>query len=298
VPLKTRFAPSPTGLLHVGNAFSALSCQRWAAVNHAGLLLRIEDIDFTRCRPEFIEGIYEDLHWLGLSWPEPVRLQSQHFDDYRQAIHRLRELGVIYPCFCTRKSIQQEMAQMGLAPHIEDETTLYPGICRGLHASEQASRMEQDPFAWRLNVGKAMAYIGQPLQWHDEAGNSHRAEIDHDVVIGRKDISFSYHLSVVVDDALQGITHIIRGHDLESCTGIHRLLQNLLELPEPTYHHHRLLQTAGGERLAKRHRSTTLRSLRAMGVNPQKLAQLLIENRDMVWPFAPDDHAGIIRQLA
>lgn len=295
---RTRFAPSPTGLLHVGNAYSALICQQWAKAHQAELLLRIEDIDFTRCRPEFIANMYEDLSWLGLKWPQPVRIQSEHFDDYRQAIHDLRELSLIYPCFCTRKSIQQEMEKMGLAPHADDPATRYPGICRELSLTEQLLRMEQDPFAWRLDIKKAMAGLEQPLHWHNEKGQSHRVEIDHDVVIGRKDISFSYHLSVVVDDAIQGITHIIRGEDLKASTGIHRLLQKLLDLPEPTYLHHGLLQTPNGERLAKRHSSTTLRSLRAMGVKPEKLAQLLIENGDMVWPFGPDEHDLIIRQLA
>ena len=294
---KTRFAPSPTGLLHVGNAYSAISCLNWAKSNQAELLLRIEDIDFTRCRAKFIDAIYEDLTWLGLSWPEPARLQSEHLEEYRKAIHKLRELGVIYPCFCTRKSIQQEMSSMGRAPHAEETNALYPGICRNITAAEQERRMELTPFAWRLDVEKAMGAMQQPLLWHDDAGGSHRAEIDHDIVIGRKDISFSYHLSVVVDDAIQGITHIIRGADLEPSTGIHRLLQNLLELPEPLYRHHGLLHTPNGERLAKRHRSTTLRSLRAMAVQPKKLGQLLFDAADMIWPFGPDDHDAIIRQL-
>ncbi len=295
---RTRFAPSPTGLLHVGNAYSALACQGWAEANQGELLLRIEDIDFTRCRPEFIANIYEDLNWLGLNWQKPVRLQSEHFDDYRRAIHHLRKRGVIYPCFCTRKSIQQEVESMGLAPHAEDTAVLYPGICRARNLVEQELRMEQGPFAWRLDIEKAMSIARQPLQWHDDKGNTHRAKIDHDVVIGRKDISFSYHLSVVVDDAIQGITHIVRGEDLEASTGVQRLLQNLLDLPEPTYCHHGLLHTPNGERLAKRHSSTTLRSLRAMGVKPEKLRQLLIENTDMIWPFGPEDHDPIIRKLA
>lgn len=295
---RTRFAPSPTGLLHVGNACSALLCRNWAEENQAELLLRIEDIDFTRCRAEFVDNIYEDLSWLGLKWKKPVRRQSEHFNDYRKAIHRLRELGVIYPCFCTRKSIQLEMESMGLAPHAEDTALLYPGICRNIKAEEQERRMEQDPFAWRLDVTKAISIIELPLLMLDDDGNSRKVEIDHDVVIGRKDISFSYHLSVVVDDAIQGITHIIRGKDLEPSTGIHCLLQKLLDLPAPIYHHHALLHTPNGERLAKRHRSTTLRSLRVMGIKPEKLAQLLIDNSDMVWPFGPDDHDAIIRQLA
>jgi len=295
---KTRFAPSPSGLLHVGNAYSALFCQNWAKANQAELLLRIEDIDFTRCRAEFITDMYEDLAWLGLDWPKPVRLQSEHLEDYRKAIHQLRGLGVIYPCFCTRKSIQREMEGIAAAPHAEDTALLYPGICRHIKAEVQQQRMEQDPFAWRLDIEKAMSMIPSPLHWHDQTGQSHLAEIDHDIVIGRKDISFSYHLSVVVDDAIQGITHIIRGEDLKSSTGIHKLLQKLLELPEPTYIHHGLLQTQRGERLAKRHRSTTLRSLREMGINPEKLARQLIDNTNMIWPFAPEDHDVIKQRLA
>ncbi|GAV20033.1 glutamyl-Q tRNA(Asp) synthetase [Mariprofundus micogutta] len=295
---KTRFAPSPTGLLHVGNAYSALICQAWSKSKRAGLLLRIEDIDFTRCRSEFTEAIFQDLDWLGLKWPEPVRIQSEHFDDYRRAIEHLRELGVIYPCFCTRKSIEAEIQRIGLAPHAEEATAIYPGICRNLDVDEQSQRMLSNPFAWRLDIEKAMTLMARPLQWHDESGAAHPANIDHDVVIGRKDISFSYHLSVVVDDALQNISHIIRGQDLEASTGIHRLLQNLLDLPEPTYIHHGLLETLNGERLAKRNCSTTLRSLKELGVKPEKLKQFLLDVENPVWPFAPDDHDQIIRQLA
>lgn len=283
--LRSRFAPSPTGLLHVGNAYSALLCARWAAINNAELLLRIEDIDHSRCRPQFIDSIYKDLQWLGLSWPEPVRLQSSHLEDYRTAIIRLRELGLIYPCFCTRRTIQQEIEKMAIAPHAEDAASIYPGICRDLSGDEQALRMQNTPFAWRLNVQKATAMVSKPLCWHDEQGLAHSAEIDHDVVIGRKDISFSYHLSVVVDDAIQGITHIIRGKDLETSTAIHRLLQQLLDLPEPTYIHHPLIHTSTGERLAKRSGATTLASLRKTGVDPQKLSTYLLNLPELIWPF-------------
>jgi len=283
--LRSRFAPSPTGLLHVGNAYSALLCAHWAVSNGAELLLRIEDIDHGRCRPQFIDSIYEDLQWLGLSWPEPVRLQSSHLEDYCTAIARLRELDLIYPCFCTRKSIQQEIAKMAIAPHAEDAASIYPGICRDLSSVEQTRRMQSTPSAWRLNVQKAMKLIASPLCWHDEQGRKHSADIDHDVVIGRKDISFSYHLSVVVDDAIQGITHIIRGKDLESSTAIHRLLQQLLGLPEPTYIHHPLIYTSAGERLAKRNGATTLASLREIGVDAQKLSAYLLNLPELIWPF-------------
>lgn len=289
--LRTRFAPSPTGLLHVGNAFSALCCQQWARQNDAELLLRIEDIDHTRCRPKFINSIFEDLSWLGLSWPEPVRQQSRQLDDYRAAIHRLRELGVVYPCFCTRKSIQQEMERMALAPHAEDFAGLYPGICRDLSSGEQAERMERYPFAWRLDIAKALARLNRPLSWQEADGTIHTASLDHDEVIGRKDIAFSYHLAVVVDDAIQEISHIIRGEDLKACTAIHRLLQELLELPEPTYIHHRLLKTTAGERLAKRNSATTVASLRTMGIDPVRLADFLLTESEPIWPFAETDAA-------
>ncbi|ATX80504.1 glutamyl-Q tRNA(Asp) synthetase [Mariprofundus aestuarium] len=282
---RTRFAPSPTGLLHVGNAYSALLCEQWAKQHDAELLLRIEDIDHTRCKPQFIDSMIEDLQWLGLKWPEPVRVQSRHLDDYRAAIHRLRGLGVIYPCFCTRKSIQREMEHIALAPHAEDGSSLYPGICRDLSSGEQARRMERYPFAWRLDIQKALLKTNSPLHWRDDDGGMHSADIDHDVVIGRKDISFSYHLSVVVDDAIQGISHIIRGQDLEPSTGIHRLLQVLLGLPEPTYIHHKLLKTTEGERLAKRNSATTLSSLRQIGLCPEKLGAFLLNLPEPIWPF-------------
>jgi len=283
---RTRFAPSPTGLLHVGNAYSALLCEQWAKQNSAELLLRIEDIDHTRCKPQFIDAIIEDLDWLGLKWPQQVRVQSKHLDDYRAAIHHLRELEVIYPCFCTRKSIQREMEHMALAPHAEQGSSLYPGICRDLSSGEQARRMEKYPFAWRLDIQKALTKLSMPLHWREEDGSVHPANIDHDEVIGRKDISFSYHLSVVVDDAIQGITHVIRGQDLQASTGIHRLLQTLLGLPEPIYIHHQLLKTTGGERLAKRNSATALSSLREMGVKPEQLRNYLLNLPEPIWPFA------------
>lgn len=281
----TRFAPSPTGLLHVGNAYSALCCQQWAFENSATLLLRIEDIDHTRCRPQFIDHIYRDLNWLGLSWQKPVRLQSQQLQNYRDAIELLRQDMLIYPCFCTRKSIQNEMESMAIAPHAEEHANLYPGICRKLPISEQQRRMADEPFAWRLDTHKAMATLDTPLQWTDGRGVSHNVEVDHDVVIGRKDISFSYHLSVVVDDSIQGVSHIIRGEDLLPVIGIHRLLQHLLGLPEPIYIHHPLIKTTTGQRLAKRSGATTLSSLRNMGVNSRKLANYLLNLPDYTWPI-------------
>jgi len=294
---RTRFAPSPTGLLHIGNAYSALRCQAWAAAHHAECLLRIEDIDFTRCQPHFTHAIYEDLHWLGLRWPEPVRIQSQHRDAYHDALNRLRQLGVIYPCFCSRKQIQQEIANMGLAPHHDDSTAIYPGRCRHLAASEQQQRMLHEAFAWRLDIAKALQRTSTPLQWRDDQGHSHAARLDHDVIIGRKDIDFSYHLAVVVDDAIQRITHVIRGEDLMPSTGIHSLLQQLLDLPQPVYIHHSLINDSKGQRLAKRNQSTTLQSLRQIGVNPTALRHYLSPEIAPAWPFSdqyPQDILSIL----
>lgn len=282
--LRTRFAPSPTGLLHVGNAFSALFCADWAAAHDAELLLRIEDIDHTRCRPDFAEAMLEDLRWLGLQWTEPVRQQQQHRQDYRQAIERLRAADLIYPCFCTRRSIRQELHRMGSAPHADDPTEIYPGICRKLDSGEQEQRMHGEPFAWRLNTAKAQNSLDS-LCWHDDSGAAHQVDVVHDTVIGRKDIDFSYHLAVVVDDAAQGITHIIRGEDLLESTGLHCLLQRLLGYPHPVYIHHPLLRDQNGERLAKRNQATTLRSLREMGASPKKLKAYLHDCRDLTWPF-------------
>ncbi len=296
--LRTRFAPSPSGLLHVGNAYSALCCARWAKTNQAELLLRIEDIDASRCHSKFTAAILEDLQWLGLSWPEPVRWQSQHLIEYQQAINQLREMDMIYPCFCSRKSIRLEMERMGIAPHAEDKTALYPSICRGLSLHEQEKRMRYEPFAWRLDIQKALKTVPEHFCWLDGSGNSHVIHIDHDVVIGRKDISFSYHLSVVIDDAAQDISHVIRGEDLQGSTGIHCLLQNLLGLHHPTYIHHPLLCGTDGERLAKRHGATTLRSLREAGINPEKLQDYLFHCQKLIWPFKQNENEKILSQLS
>jgi len=295
--LRTRFAPSPTGLLHVGNAYSALICQQWAEEHHAELLLRIEDIDHTRCRAAYADGILADLSWLGLDWPMPLRYQSHHPDDYRLALRRLRDMGVIYPCFCTRQQVAQEIARMASAPHAADVPSTYPGLCRKLHADEQERRMQHEPYAWRLNVAKALDCIGQPLTWREESGQTHAVNISHDVIIGRKDIGFSYHLAVVVDDAIQAVTHIIRGRDLASSTGIHRLLQQLLGLPEPVYIHHALLLKPDGERLAKRNHACTLSGLRQMGVEAQQLRDFLLGMTMPVWPFEAEGTGAILCAL-
>jgi len=281
--LRTRFAPSPTGYLHVGNALSAFYCQQWAENNHAQLLLRIEDIDSNRCRGEFSVAIIEDLQWLGLHWHGDIRYQSKHLDAYRQAIAQLRRMQVIYPCFCTRRDIQQEILHLGLAPHTEDNTPHYPGTCRQLSAAEQQDRQQTgQAFAWRIDIDRALDVTG-PLNWTDKHGQKHPVDASlNDAIIGRKDIGFSYHLAVVVDDAAQGISHVIRGEDLRASTGLHRLLQALLKLPTPVYIHHPLLCDTHGERLSKRNHAPSLHDIRTSGIAADRLRCKLLP--DAVFP--------------
>ena len=262
----TRFAPSPTGLLHLGHAHSALFGWKAARDRDGVFLLRIEDIDPGRCRPEFERFLMEDLSWLGLSWPVPVRRQSEHLEDYRAALDRLAGLGMTYPCFCTRKEIEEEIARAGHAPHGPDGA-LYPGTCRPLSEEERSARIASgQAFAIRLDVARAARLAG-PVCWHDgDAGTIEATpEILGDVVLARKDIPTSYHLSVTVDDALQGVTLVTRGRDLFHATHLHRLLQALLGLPTPDYRHHGLLTNDRGERLAKRDKAVSLRALRETG---------------------------------
>jgi glutamyl-Q tRNA(Asp) synthetase len=272
----TRFAPSPTGQLHLGHAFAALFAAR-AAGPGGRFILRIEDIDRTRCRPEFTAAIVEDLAWLGLAWERPVRIQSEHMDDYAAALARLDAMGLIYPCFCTRAEIQREIAQAAGAPHAlvqgGPDGPIYPGTCRALTPDDVARRKESGvPFALRLRMDEAIARCG-PLSWHDaEAGFvAATPAIFGDVILARKDTPASYHLAVTVDDALQGITLVTRGRDLFAATHVHRLLQALLALDTPGYHHHRLLVDEAGARLAKRDQAATLRSLRAAGRSPEEV---------------------------
>lgn len=264
-PFVTRFAPSPTGRLHLGHAHSALFAHACAG-SGGRFLLRIEDIDPGRCRPDFIDGIEEDLAWLGLDWEQPVRRQSQHLDDYRAALARLEARGLLYPCFCTRKDIADEVARSGHAPHGPDGV-LYPGLCRTLSAAERAERMATgEAHALRLDMIEAIKQAG-PLWWldHDAGVQAATPEIFGDVVLARKDVPTSYHLAVSVDDALQNVTLVTRGHDLFAASHVHRLLQALLDLPVPDYRHHRLLTDESGKRFAKRDRSLTLQALREAG---------------------------------
>ncbi len=265
----TRFAPSPTGHLHLGHAHSALV--GWHAARCAGgrFLLRIEDIDRSRCRPEFSAAILEDLAWLGLDWDGPARIQSEHFAEYRDALDRLARQGLLYPCFCTRADIKAEVARADAAPH-GPEGPLYPGTCRMLAPQDREARMAAGaPFALRLDAARAVALAG-PQSWHDEIAGTIAADPSShgDVVLARKDTPTSYHLAVTVDDALQGVTLVTRGDDLFAATHVHRLLQALLGLPTPRYCHHPLITDASGRRFAKRDRAMTLRLLRESGRSP------------------------------
>ncbi len=263
----TRFAPSPTGYLHLGHVRSAL--EGWRAAREAGgtFLLRLEDIDHTRCRPEYADAIIEDLAWLGLDWDGPIRRQSEHFTDYRAALTRLDEQGLLYPCFCTRREIRDEIARAGGAPHGEHGAP-YPGTCRRLDPGVRAARQgAAADYALRLDIGAALTRTG-PLAWYED-GRCTAADPAAlgDVVLARKDVPTSYHLAVTVDDALQGVTLVTRGVDLFAATHVHRLLQALLELPTPAYRHHKLLTDAQGRRLAKRDKALTIRAMRESGMS-------------------------------
>lgn len=280
-PVITRFAPSPTGRLHLGHAYSALQAYNFAREKDGRFILRIEDIDRGRCRPEFELGIYEDLEWLGLRWEQPVRRQSEHFDDYGSALDHLAGVGLLYPCFCTRKEIAAEIAASPNAPH-GPEGALYPGTCKALSKNSlDENRVQGKPFALRLNVDAAVGLLkgsnNWPLFWRDEKEAKTEAQPQGlgDVVLGRKDIPASYHLAVTLDDALQGITHVIRGQDLLHATHIHRLLQALFDLPTPIYVHHKLILDQEGARFAKRRPGSTLFEARQDGQVPCDLRKTL-----------------------
>jgi glutamyl-Q tRNA(Asp) synthetase len=266
----TRFAPSPTGLLHRGHAYSALSAHQRAKELGGRFVLRIEDIDQTRCRPAFTAALLDDLAWLGLSWEQPVRVQSQHMANYHAALGRLRDLGLVYRCFKTRKEVLDDI---GRAPH-----GLGPAYRGGpLLAAEESARLEAgEPYAWRLSLHAAKAHLGDcydSLSFTDELRGTIAAgpHLAGDVVLARKDLGVAYHLAVVVDDGLQAMTHIVRAEDLLEATGIQRLLQALLGLPTPIYRHHPLLMGPNGRRLAKRDLAQTLQDLRRQGLSAQQL---------------------------
>ena len=281
-----RFAPSPNGYLHLGHAYSALLNADVARERGGRLLLRIEDIDTERCRPEYEQAIYEDLHWLGVSWQEPVRRQSEHFADYSFAVAQLEAQGLLYPSFESRRelaALAAELDRQGEWPRDPDGVPIYQGRARKLSAAECRRRREAgEPFALRLAMDKAVARAGV-LTW-TETGFGPQSQTGvitaapqmwGDVVLARKDSPASYHLAVVVDDALQGATDIMRGQDLFWSTGIHRLLQALLGLPEPTYHHHKLILDETGQKLAKSTNATGLRELRNAGLKPFDIRRMV-----------------------
>ncbi len=304
----TRFAPSPTGRLHLGHAFSAVMAHDFARARSGRFLLRIEDIDGTRSRPEHVAGIFEDLAWLGLSWDGEAVFQSQRLPLYAEALERLKAMDLLYPCFCTRKDI----AASASAPH-GPEGLVYPGTCRALPVAERVRRVAEEPHAWRLDMAAALAQLGspprfrggagggtssfsteesknhpQPLQqmlegslWWSDHGNIIPADPAPfgDVVLARKDAPVSYHLAVTLDDAAQSVTDVVRGKDLFAATHMHRLLQALLGLPTPLYHHHQLIAGPYGERLAKRHGAPALADLRAQGADPAAIVAALRAGR-------------------
>jgi glutamyl-Q tRNA(Asp) synthetase len=283
-----RFAPSPNGELHLGHAYSALLNAEMALKAGGRLLLRIEDIDTTRSTPEFEAGIYRDLEWLGVEWEEPVRRQSEHFADYATLLERLIEEELVYPAFMSRGEMRAHIAQAENSgrkwPRDPDGVPLYPGLDKSLSQRERKRRMTGgEPFAWRLDTAAATASLGRSLTWTEFAGPDMssarkveaRPDLWGDVVLARRDVPTSYHLSVVADDAVQGVTHVVRGLDLFAATGIHRLLQELLGLPEPAYFHHRLIPGPDGRKLSKSFRDTGLNALRLAGRTPDDVREMI-----------------------
>jgi glutamyl-Q tRNA(Asp) synthetase len=286
MPPVFRFAPSPNGYLHLGHAYSALVNFDSARESGGRFLLRIEDIDVARCRPEFEVAIYRDLAWLGIAWEQPVRRQSEHLSEYRDALEKLSAEGLIYPSFESRAEIAKLVAQREAGapwPRDPDGAPLYPGSAKLLSASERARLIEQGaPYALRLDMAAACARAGD-LTWTEHGAGPDgetgvvavRPEVWGDVILARKETPTSYHLSVVIDDALQGVTEVVRGRDLFWSTSVHRLLQALLGLPEPVYRHHRLILDGAGQKLSKSTAATGLRELRASGVAPADIRRLV-----------------------
>ena len=268
IQVVTRFAPSPTGYMHLGHAYAALFAWRAARERNGRFLLRIEDIDQDRCRPEFEDAIFEDLDWLGLNWDGQPRRQSDNMADYKRVLDKLNELSLLYPCFCTRKEILTEISRADAAPHHLDGP-VYPGTCRNLTTKERSARLESNsPYALRLDIKKAHALTGT-LSWNDRKRGTQTVKKDGgDVVLARKDIPTSYHLAVTFDDHRQRVTLVTRGMDLFNATNVHRLLQAVLKLKTPEWEHHKLIMDQEGERLSKRGRALTLRALRRAGESP------------------------------
>jgi len=281
-----RFAPSPNGLLHLGHAYSARLNFDLARQAKGRFLLRIEDIDVTRCRPEFEAAIYEDLGWLGIAWETPVRRQSEHFASYREAVEKLSARGLIYPAFESRAEIARLVAERESAapwPRDPDGAPLYPGVAKSLSAQARRQLIEQGvPYALRLDMEAALTQASD-LSWIERGAGPHgetgivtaRPQAWGDVILARKETPTSYHLSVAIDDALQGVTDVVRGQDLFWSTSVHRLLQSLLGIPQPAYRHHRLVLDSTGQKLSKSTMSTALRDLRGEGATPADIRRLL-----------------------
>ncbi len=273
--ITTRFAPSPTGLLHLGHVHAALVGRGRACAPGDRWLLRIEDIDAARCRPDYAAALLDDLAWLGLRWDGPVRVQSAHLADYQAVLDSLRARDLLYPCFCSRADI----ARAGAAPH-GPEGALYPGTCRRLPRAERARRIGAgQPHAWRLDAARALAATG-PLHYTDQGSAPVRCDplAFGDVVLGRRDAPASYHLAVTHDDAVQGVTLVTRGEDLRAATSVHRLLQALMGWREPVYAHHALLTDAAGRRLSKRDGAVSVRQLRASGHPAWSVRDMALSN--------------------
>lgn len=276
----TRFAPSPTGRLHIGHAIAAREAFRFASENGGKCFLRIEDIDQTRCRPEYEDAIYEDLNWLGFDWPEPVRRQSDHFDDYTRALNDLRDKGLVYRSFLTRKELNADLEERGVEESPAGERP-YPGPRAMLSSDEEHMRVARgDSFAWRLSLSKCRDHLGEAynaLSFLEDGASVEAGEVKArpdwlgDVVLARKDAPTSYHLAVTHDDALQGISHVVRGRDLYFSTHIHVLLQRLFGWQTPVYRHHGLILDTDGRKFSKSDRSRTLESLREEGVRPEQI---------------------------
>ncbi|MBK1831160.1 tRNA glutamyl-Q(34) synthetase GluQRS [Verrucomicrobiaceae bacterium R5-34] len=274
--MTTRFAPSPTGLLHLGHAYAAMFARDLAHSQGGAFLLRYEDIDGTRVRDEYYLDIERDLAWLGIQWDGTPLRQTDRLTDYAMAINLLKARGVIYPCFCTRREIQEEIQTMDGAPQ-GPEGPLYPGTCRNLSPEQRQHRIDAgEPHCWRLDTMAAAEQTG-PLSFTDRIQG--KIDVDPsllgDVILARKDIATSYHIAVVVDDAMQEISDVTRGEDLLASTHVHRLLQELLGLPEPIYHHHRLILDAEGKRLAKRDKALSIQTLRERGASPAEVLQMV-----------------------
>lgn len=282
----TRFAPSPTGLLHLGHAYSAMRTFETAKAAGGQCLLRIEDIDQTRCKPEYESAILDDLKWMGFDWPGPVRRQSEHMDEYQGVIGTLAEAGLVYRCFKTRKEIAEDIARAPHQPGEGPDGVIYPGPSQPMSADEEAERLEKgEAFAWRLSIAACREHLSESfnsLMFIEEGAGPDgesglvlaKPDLMGDVILARKDIGTSYHIAACHDDAQQGVTHVIRGEDLFFTTHLHVLIQKLMGWPKPVYRHHKLVLDQDGKRFAKRDESMTLKALCEAGITPSELKQM------------------------